>query len=120
VGSRLPRLYLGHFLLGDEAAWTVPSRERLRGKFLRSVAMRAEPQERRSHWDEAMALYRRSIELDPLAEEFHSGLMRCLKHQGRLAEALDAYRRCRDLLSITLGVEPSASTQALYRSLKVS
>ncbi|MGH8718109.1 MAG: bacterial transcriptional activator domain-containing protein, partial [Burkholderiales bacterium] len=36
---------------------------------------------------------------------------------GRNAEALDVYRRCREILSITLGVQPSAGTQAVYRSL---
>jgi DNA-binding SARP family transcriptional activator len=45
-------------------------------------------------------------------------LIRSLHATDRTAEALDAYRRCRDILSVTLGVEPSAKTQALYRILK--
>jgi len=44
-------------------------------------------------------------------------LMLCRRRSGRTAEALDGYRRCRDILSITLGVQPSAETQAIYRSL---
>ena len=44
--------------------------------------------------------------------------MKNLHALGRTAEALQAYRRCRELLSITLGVEPSPATQALYRMLK--
>jgi len=33
---------------------------------------------------------------------------------GRPGEAMQAYRRCRDLLSIVLGVKPSEATQALH------
>jgi LuxR family transcriptional regulator, maltose regulon positive regulatory protein len=116
-GDRVLRLYVGHFLAGEEARWIVPARERLRSKFLRSVAWLTERLEHENNWDAAGSLYRRSVELDPLAEEFHAGLMRCLKKQDRVAEAMDAYRHCRDLLSITLGIEPSPSTKALFRSL---
>jgi DNA-binding SARP family transcriptional activator len=34
--------------------------------------------------------------------------------QQRMAEGLDAYRRFRDLLSMTLGIEPSEPTRLLY------
>jgi LuxR family maltose regulon positive regulatory protein len=66
----------------------------------------------------ADTLYQRAIELDPLAETFHQRLILAYKAQGQVAEALSAYRRCRDVLSVTLGVEPSAPTQAVYRALK--
>jgi DNA-binding SARP family transcriptional activator len=120
LGGRLLRLYLGHFLAGDDEPWIAPARERLRSKFVRSVRDLAEHLDRHGHWEEATTLYQRAIELDPLAEEFHLGLMRCLKQQGRIAEALEAYRRCHDLLTRTLGIAPSASTQALHDSLKSS
>ena len=69
-------------------------------------------------WDPAMDLYRRTIELDPLAEESHRHLMRCYHAQGRIAEAIGTYRRCRDVLFRSLGVEPSPATQAAYQALK--
>jgi ATP/maltotriose-dependent transcriptional regulator MalT/DNA-binding SARP family transcriptional activator len=118
LAQRINRLYLGHFLSGEEAPWAIAARERLRSKFLRAVTTLGRALEGAAHWDDLSALYRRAIALDPLAEEFHCGLMASLRAQGRLAEALDAYRHCRDILSITLGVEPSPATQALYRSLK--
>lgn len=37
---------------------------------------------------------------------------------GQPSEALEAYRRCRHLLSVVLGVHPAAETEAIYRSLK--
>ena len=118
LAQRLLRLYPGHFLAHEEAAWALAARERLRSKFVRGVSVLGRSLERSDAWEEATALYRRGIELDPLAEEFHRRLMQSYLAQDRIAEALDAYRRCRDLLSITLGVQPSAATQAAYRALK--
>jgi two-component SAPR family response regulator len=118
AAERLLRYYAGHFLVADAAPWTLSMRERLRSKLLRAIAAMGQHLERHALWDEAIVLYRRANELDSLAEEFYRRLMLAYRAQGRIAEALDVYRRCRDLLSITLGVEPSAPTQALYRSLK--
>ena len=117
LAARLLKLYAGHFLREEEAPWAIAQRERLRSKFLRTVAMLGCGLERAKRFPDAIDLYRRALELDALAEEFHCGLMRCLAALGRVAEALDAYRRCRDILSITLGVAPSAATQAVYRAL---
>jgi DNA-binding SARP family transcriptional activator len=36
---------------------------------------------------------------------------------GDRAEALVAYRRCRDLVSVVLGLKPSAETERLYRDI---
>jgi LuxR family transcriptional regulator, maltose regulon positive regulatory protein len=118
TAQRMLGLYGGHFLSGDEVPWAIEARERLPNKFLRSVSELGQCLEREGEWAEVTALYRRAIELDPLAEEFHRGLMLSFRAQGRVAEALDVYRHCRDLFSITLGVEPSAPTQTVYRSLK--
>jgi DNA-binding SARP family transcriptional activator len=118
LAPRLLRLYAGEFLAGEDAPWALPMRERLRSRLLRALEMLGSMLERQDHVDEAIALYRRAIEVDPLAESFHRRLMVCYRGQARIAEALDAYRHCRDLLSITLGIQPSAATQAVYLSLK--
>jgi len=118
LAARLLRLYAGPFLAGDDAHWLLGMRERLRSKLLRALSTLGERLEQQGDRDEAIVLYRRAIEIDPLVEEFHRRLMLCYRAQNRTAEALDAYRHCRDLISITLGVEPSSATQAVYRSLK--
>ena len=117
LAQRLLGLYPGHFLAHEEALWALAARERLHSKFVRGVSTLGRLLEGNAALEEATALYRRGIELDPLTEEFHLRLMQSYHAQGRIAEALDAYRRCRDLLSITLGVQPSAATQAAYRAL---
>ncbi|MGU7784629.1 BTAD domain-containing putative transcriptional regulator [Burkholderia sp. PU8-34] len=118
LASRMLELYGGHFLSEEQAPWAIAHRERLRSKFLRAGSHLALALEEAQRFSEAADLYRRGLELDALAEEFHRGLMRCLAALGRVAEAVDAYRRCRDILSVTLGVEPSAETKAVYRALK--
>jgi DNA-binding SARP family transcriptional activator len=115
----LLRLYPCHFLAGEDKHWVLSMRERLRSKFLRSVLSLAQRLEEQEQRDDAIRLYLRAGELDPLAEEFQRRLMLCYRAQGRTGEAVDVYRRFRDLLSITLGVEPSAATQAVRRSLTV-
>jgi len=74
--------------------------------------------ERADALEASIALNRRGIELDPLAESFHRGLMRTLIALGRKAEALEAFRHCRAALLAGLRVEPSAETYALQASIR--
>jgi LuxR family maltose regulon positive regulatory protein len=116
---RVTALYRGHFLAYEPPrSWMLPYRERLRTKLARHVRHLGEHRQAERRWGEAAAIYERAIELDSLAEEFYRQLMRCQRELGESAEALNTYRRCRDMLSIVLGVQPCAETQALYRSLR--
>ena len=117
--QRLMRLYGGHFLAAEDAPWAIAARERLRSKFRRTVSALGCMLENAAGWEELTCLCKRAIELDPLAEEFHRALMTSYRAQGRVAEAMEAYRRCHVLLSRVFDVEPSEQTQTLYRSLAV-
>ena len=44
-------------------------------------------------------------------------LMVCYRELGEPAEALNVYRRCREMLSIVLGVKPSPETEAIRATL---
>jgi DNA-binding SARP family transcriptional activator len=44
--------------------------------------------------------------------------MFCHQQLGDHSEALQAYRRCRELLTRFLGIPPNAKTQALYHSVR--
>ena len=113
------RLFRGNFLPGDvEAPWAAKTRERLRSKFVRLTEAVALEEERAAHWDPAIALYLKGLEADDLVEPFYQGLMRCYRALGRHAEAMNAYRRLRQLLSVVLGIAPSEATQSLARSLQ--
>ena len=114
-------LYRGPFLADDEdAAWQIPLCNRLWGRFQRFVLRLGQHWESSAKWDAECELYKRAVELDPLAESFYRGQMICLQAQGRRAEAIEVFRRCRQSLSIVLGVPPAPETERIYRQLLVS
>ena len=111
-------LYEGKFLPDDEGeAWSVPSRERLRGKFIHLLATHGQSLEAGGDTAGAIELYMRGVDADPIVEVFYQGLMRCYQALGRPTEAVSAYRRLRQTLSVVLGVAPSAESQALHRAV---
>jgi LuxR family maltose regulon positive regulatory protein len=110
--------YPGHFLPGEDRPWAVGIREQLRTRFVRLASDLSVVLEERGALQAAVDLNRHGIELDPLAEIFHRGLIRALAGSGRQAEALDAFRRCRALLQSSLNVPPSAETLALYTQIR--
>ncbi len=112
-------IYRGCFLPEEpDALWTTPARERTRAKFTRLVAQCGQELERSVDPSGAIALYWRGLDADPLAEPFYQGLMRCYQSQGRTAEALNVYHQLSQMLSATLGIRPSATTEALIGSLR--
>jgi ATP/maltotriose-dependent transcriptional regulator MalT len=118
LGQQVLALYPGHFLAAEaDQPWMLPLRERLRARVLRVWLALGRRLQDAGRWDEAQSLYQRGVELDNLAEEFYRRLMICHRERGEQAEALTAYRRCRDMLSIVLGVKPSAETEAVRKSV---
>jgi LuxR family transcriptional regulator, maltose regulon positive regulatory protein len=112
-------LYQGHFLQHEsEKPWIVKARHELSDRFLRSIREAAWECERVHRWEDAANLYRSGIELDSLNEGLYRGLMLCHQELGDHSEALQAYRRCRELLTRFLGIPPNAKTQALYHSVR--
>jgi DNA-binding SARP family transcriptional activator len=116
--AQLFALYRGH-LFGEAElpSWALASRDRLRARFIRAVEALGQRLEQSGRPDAAIALYRAGLEQDNLAEELYQRLIACHLARGEHAQALNAYRRCRELLSIVLGVAPSARTEALVAAL---
>ena len=113
------RIYRGAFMASeDDQPWLLQMRERLRTLFRRRVMAIGQALERRYQWDQAIEIYQHAVDIDPLAEELYQRLMVAQRELGRLADALDIYRRCRATLSHTLGIRPSAATEAIHRTLR--
>ena len=116
--ERALTLYRGNLLPEDEEEpWSSSLREKLRRNFLHEVASAGDALESSRQWHDAIDLYQRALNADNLAEAFYRGLMRCYRALNRTSEAISVYQRMQRLFSITLGIEPSAESEALYRGL---
>lgn len=109
--------YGGDLLPGAGQAWVLPLRERWRLRFIDQIGRHGQALEQAGQWETAARLYESGLSQDNLVEDFYAGCMRCCLALGRVAEGLRHYRRCRELLSIVLGIAPSAATEALHRQL---
>jgi DNA-binding SARP family transcriptional activator len=116
--ERALRLYRGPLLASDDEAWIRPARERQRRRFVQLAEAAGEHWERAGNPDAALAWYHRAIDLEPTAERVHQRILRLLHGQGRCAEALEAYRRCREVLAAILAAAPSPETEALHRLVR--
>jgi DNA-binding SARP family transcriptional activator len=114
VLERALRLYRGALLEADDDAWVQPARDRLRRRFLHLAEALGERWEDAGNRDAALAWYHRAVAIEPAAERLHQRIIRLLHAQGRTAEAVDAYRRCRYALAAVLGAPPSPETEALH------
>lgn len=117
--DRIFGLYQHHFLAREDmAVWSVSLRERLRSKFIHNLLDVGRYWETHGFWDRAMQCYRKGLEVDDLIEVFYQRLMICSLEMNRISEGMMAYRRCRQILSIVLGLQPEPKTESLYIALK--
>jgi len=121
LSDRIHALYHGRFL-GKEfnAAWAISLRERLRSRYLRHILNVGARWQQLGRWGRALECYRKGLEVDDLAEQLYLNLMLCHERLGQRSEALSVYRRCRFVLSVVLGIAPSAETESLYQRLRLN
>ncbi len=111
-------LYKGEFLPEEEGVpWPVPMRERLRARFIQRLGEHGARLEGAGRHEEAIEYYLRGLDADSIVEPFYQGLMRCYQRLDRRSEVASTYRRLKQILSVTLGIPPSATTERLYKSL---
>jgi two-component SAPR family response regulator len=117
--QQLISLYKGGFLSDDdEPDCIIGYRERLRNRYLNRLGLLGGYWEKHTDWRQASTLYQRILEMDDRQELIHQRLIACYRNQGRIAEAIAAYERCRKALSTHYGIPPSAQTESLYQSLR--
>jgi DNA-binding SARP family transcriptional activator len=119
LAERALALYRGPFLAGeDELPLVQAARARIDSRFTRQMARAGAALQAAGRMADAARLYARVVELQPLAEDIHRQLIACLLALGRRAEAFDAYRRCRQQLSVLLNLRPSPETEALIAPIR--
>jgi adenylate cyclase len=108
-------LYHGDYLEDEPyAEWAFAPRERLREAMLEALGHRAECHARLGQHHQAIALCEQVLAHDPLRENVYRQVMVYHYRLGQRAQALRAYERCQQAVTATLGVDPTASTQALH------
>jgi len=98
-------------------AWTEPHREKLRSLRVQLLTELSRLCELRGDVDGAIAGLEQLLQADPLQEDAHRSLMRVYAQSGDRQKALRQYRRCREILSRELAVDPSEETEALRREI---
>ena len=117
--ERLLALWQGEFLAGDdELAELLSARERIQARFTRQMGLLGARLETAGMHAQAALVYQRVVERQALAEDMYRRLITCLLVLGRPAEAYEVYRRCRQQLSVVLGIRPAPETDALVASLR--
>jgi DNA-binding SARP family transcriptional activator len=99
------------------APWAMQARELVHGDIVSACEVASVQAMAIGAWSEAIALARRGLTLDPLAETCGRSLIEALWRDGRRADALRAYEVVRKALADELGTDPDASTQALHLSI---
>ena len=117
LAHRLLELYQAPLLSDCELPIAIDIRERLRMRYLRILEGLAIRLLAAGDTDTAIACYEKGLEIEPLAEGYYQGLMRCYLELGRLAEGLAIYARCEETLARELRIAPSAETRALRQTL---
>jgi LuxR family transcriptional regulator, maltose regulon positive regulatory protein len=99
-------VYNGEFLPGVNTEWVSALRTRVLEQTVAAAATLGEQLER-TEPREALKIYRRAIELEPLSEVSHLGLIRVHLALGGVAAANQAYGAYARMLSEEFGLQPS-------------
>ncbi|MBC3920532.1 hypothetical protein H8L32_23915 [Undibacterium sp. CY18W] len=113
LGNALLDLYRGPLCAEESDSWLIAHRERWNNYFEDAVTQLGQHLENSGEWGLASTLYRKVLEVDALAESSYRGLMRCAHAENDIVTAVAAFRRCRETLSILVGLPPSAETTSL-------
>ena len=118
VVGKVMNIYQGAFLGDEEASWAIGTREQVRNRFTRFTSQIVNYFNANDCQDEAIDLLERGLETDDRSESLYRLLMLCHAEQGRKAEAIEIYNRCRTTLEGILGVTPSPETEKIYQQIR--
>ena len=111
-------LWRGELLAGLDEEWVHEYRDAYRARLSELLERMAARAESAADLAAAVALTRRRVALDGLAEDAQRALIARLARSGDRAAALGAYARLRERLRRELGISPSEETRALALALR--
>ena len=110
-------LWHGSYLLGVDADWAWPERQRLEKACLEALRQLAQLQRQTGDHEAALQTCQRALEVDPLLEDFHRLAMQLYADRGDRLAVIWQYQACRDALRTQLDLPPSEETKTLYQRL---
>jgi predicted ATPase/DNA-binding SARP family transcriptional activator len=116
--ERAVGLYRGELLPGCLEEWALLERARSSERWAGNLEALAAAREESGDLEGALGAARRAVEADPYREEPYRAQMRLYAAQGRVAAALETYRKLEQVLRAELGVSPAAATRALAEQLQ--
>ena len=112
-------LYHDHYLVSMDSQWIVGQRTYLEQRYLKTLRLVAHHWETSAIADDALLLYERILQIDPLNETAHAGIMRCQIALGSRASAISQYYEARRRFDEELGLElgRDSEIEQLYRRI---
>lgn len=117
------RVYSGGLLAGFSSGetpfddWAQAEATRLQRLALDGLGRLLDHHVAHADMDAAQALAERLIHIDPTHEHTYQAMMRLYLRNGALGATAREYERCKSALATHLGVPPSATTEALRRTI---
>ncbi len=109
-------LYRGPFLQGHTDPWILTRRADFRVGYLEALDAIARQRIAEELPEQALLLYRRAIDADPLREDMHRHAMRLYQQLGRRSEAIAQFRAF-ERIAAANGLTISTETTALYNAI---
>ena len=117
VAERALDLYVGDLLEEFYEDWALRKREQLREVYLTTLAQLMHYHAQQENFDNSLVYGRQILEIDPLREQTHRGIMRIYAASGQRPLAIRQYEECRQILQRELGMPPMPETETLYRQI---
>lgn len=117
IYSEALSMYQGDFLPRySTESWVIPLTTYYHNLYLQAIEYMLPRLEAAGRLDEAAALCRKAVEVEPYNETLYCHLMRNLMELGDQQGAIAVYDNISNLLFTNFGVMPSEETRSLYRS----
>jgi DNA-binding SARP family transcriptional activator len=110
-------LYQGDLMEGYYEDWILRERERLRNRYLSSLAYLMSAHRLNRNLEASLEYGKKILQQEPLREEIHREMMRLYTQAGQRALAIQQYEICRAVLKDELDITPMPETERLFRAI---
>jgi len=115
------KLYRGDYFISLKyEGWTEINREKIREYYLLLIDFMTNRLYKREKYRDVVNYLHKGIEYDPYRENFYLLYIKALVKLGRIAEAINSYKKCERILNEELNVPPSPELRSEIQRIKIS